>query len=237
MRWFTLTVLAFATYVAFAIAAGSREKIAPREIKNIPALKVSSAANELIALGDPTLFALPHQHDFSILAWSKMPQTEQPSFRWSEPPRYLPLAEDQLGIMLHNFLLTNLVSGIQLEFKPSPVFSKPAVNIQPAVSQNSSLQIMGELARRKLVSPLVVPTLPHEDIIASTKIQVLVDAGGMVVSIVPLESSGWDVADERALELSRNAKFAPASGVTVGQLIFNWHTIPASNTNSTAESQ
>jgi hypothetical protein len=39
-------------------------------------------------------------------------------------------------------------------------------------------------------------------------------------------SSHYDAADQRALELARTARFAPAPRLTIGQLIFTWHTVP-----------
>jgi hypothetical protein len=54
---------------------------------------------------------------------------------------------------------------------------------------------------------------------------------------VPLESSGLEIADQRALELARSARFSTASNVTTGQLIFNWHTIPAPETEAPDISQ
>jgi len=56
-------------------------------------------------------------------------------------------------------------------------------------------------------------------------VQVLVNAAGEVVSAVLLSPSGYDVADQRALTLARAARFAPAAGLTVGQLIFNWRIV------------
>src|SRR5579884_2356700 len=92
-RWLTLIVLTFAAYVAFIVAAGDRKKIVSRAVTNVPVLNLAAGANELLALSDPTLFALPHANDFAALALKKMPAIPQPSFRWTEPPRWLPLPE------------------------------------------------------------------------------------------------------------------------------------------------
>ncbi len=69
--------------------------------------------------------------------------------------------------------------------------------------------------------------------------QVLVNAAGEVVSVVLLPSNNSGEvrdadADQRALELARAARFAPGSGLTLGQLIFNWCTVlpPATNAPS-----
>ena len=76
--------------------------------------------------------------------------------------------------------------------------------------------------------------------IAPSKVQVLVDAAGDVVSAVlfPPENRGApvqsDLANQRALELARAARFAPSSRLTVGQMIFNWRTVPPPATNAPA---
>ncbi len=74
--------------------------------------------------------------------------------------------------------------------------------------------------------------------IAPSKVQVLVDTAGNVVSTVLLPpDSGfaaadqYDQADQRALELARALRFTPSPRLTVGRLIFNWHTVPVTTTN------
>jgi TonB family protein len=54
----------------------------------------------------------------------------------------------------------------------------------------------------------------------------LVDPAGNVVSAILLESSTFDAADQRALQLARNLRFAPAPRLMLGEIIFNWHTVP-----------
>ena len=46
----------------------------------------------------------------------------------------------------------------------------------------------------------------------------------------------YDQADQRALELARAARFAPSSRLTIGRMIFNWHTVPPPDTNAPAAS-
>jgi hypothetical protein len=74
-------------------------------------------------------------------------------------------------------------------------------------------------------------------------VQLLVNEAGDVVSAVLLPpDSGYaatdqyDQADQRALELARAARFAPAPRLTMGRMIFNWHTVPPPATNAPAAS-
>jgi TonB family protein len=66
------------------------------------------------------------------------------------------------------------------------------------------------------------------------KVQMLVDAAGNVVSVALIEASGLELADSNALAIARAARFAPSSRLTVGQMIFNWRTVPPPATNSPA---
>jgi hypothetical protein len=46
-------------------AFGGRKQIVPRAVANVPTLRLADDSSELLALNDPTLFALPHQKDFT----------------------------------------------------------------------------------------------------------------------------------------------------------------------------
>jgi hypothetical protein len=166
---------------------------------------------------------------------------KQPSFRWTAPTNWLPLSVDELGLAFNQFMQTNHFAGFELQLKPPLKLSAPGLPIEPALAQNSTLRVEGELAQRQLPSPINLTNWPYADVIAPSKVQVLVDAAGNVVSTVLLPpDSGftaadqYEMADQRALELARAARFAPSSRLTVGRLIFNWHTVPPPATNAPA---
>lgn len=230
-RWLTLIALVFAAHVGLIFLFGEKAEIVPRPVTNVPTLKLANDSDELLALNGPTLFALPNLKDFASYVWLKMPDVKQPSFRFTESPRWLPLSAENLGVTFSQFMQTNYFLGYQLNFKPPPELSEPVLPVESALSQNSTLQIGGELAQRKLLNEINPPSLPFNDVILPSKVQALVDTGGNVVSVVLLESSGLDTADQRALEIARAARFAPATSLTVGQMIFNWRTIPMTTTN------
>ena len=67
-------------------------------VTNVPTLTLADDSSELLALNDPTLFALPHQKDFASALWLQTAALKQPSFRWTEPPtNWLSLSADELG--------------------------------------------------------------------------------------------------------------------------------------------
>ena len=143
-------------------------------------------ADELPALNNPTLFALPQQHDFVVAGCLNMPEVKSAPFRWTEPPRWLPLSGDGLGAAYGEFLQTNFFAGHLLDFKPAPELSAPELPLQTAIAQNSTMQIEGELAQRQLPSEISLTNWPYADVLQPCVVQVLVDAAGNVVSTVIL---------------------------------------------------
>jgi hypothetical protein len=235
-KWLTLIALVFAAHIGFIFAFGERVTQPPRAVKNVPALRFADSSGELLALDDPALFALPNPKDFASAVWLKIPDVKQPSFRWTEAPRWLPLSVESLGATFAQFMQTNRFAAFQLDFKPPPKLSEPVGPAESALPQNSTLQIGGGLAQRRLLNKINPPSLPYNDVIAPSKVQVLVSAAGDVVSAVLLPSDNsaeaaahYDAADQSALELARTARFAPAPRLAIGELIFNWHTVPITN--------
>ena len=237
-RWLTLVALIFAAHVALLFVFGGRKQIVLRPVKNVPTLKLADDSSEWLALNDPTLFALPHQKDFAAAIGLQTAALKQPSFRWTAPTNWLELSVNELGLVFNQFMQTNRFASFELSLKPPLKLSAPGLPIEPALAQNSILRVEGELAQRQLPSPINLTNWPYANVIAPSKVQVLVDAAGNVVSTILLPpDSGftaadqYDQADQRALELARAARFAPSSRLTVGRMIFNWHTVPMTNTN------
>ena len=232
-RWLTIIALVFAAHVLLLFIFGGRKQIVSRAVANVPTLRLADDSSELLALNDPTLFVLPHQKDFAAAVRLQTAALEQPSFRWTEPPRWLPLSADELGLAFNQFMQTNRFAGFELQLKPPVKLSAPGLPIEPALAQNSTLRVEGELAQRQLPAPINLTNWPYANVIAPSKVQVLVDAAGNVISTVLLpRDSGfiaadqYEKADQRALELARAMRFIPSSRLTVGRMIFNWHTVP-----------
>ena len=95
-RWGTLIALAFAAHVGLIFAFGDRRPVVSRPPGPAPELRLAIGSNELLALHDPTLFALPHPRGFTAAAWREISQTVFPPFRWAEPPHWLALPKTTL---------------------------------------------------------------------------------------------------------------------------------------------
>jgi TonB family protein len=93
--------------------------------------------------------------------------------------------------------------------------------------------ISGDLAHRSLANSkaIALPSLPRNDVIGASTVQVLVDAAGNVASAVVLEPNADPEADQLALQLVRTLRFAPAPRLTFGEITFTWHCVPVMTTN------
>jgi TonB family protein len=228
-RWIFFIALAVAAHLAFIFLFGTKKNPAGRPLAYVPEFHLADAANELIALTDPTLFAQPHWNDSSAATLREPPAIESPSFRWTEPPQFLAPSTARYGAAFQSFIATNKSASVRLNFKPQAQLTFPSVRIESVLPENSTLEFSGALTQRHPLNNPPVPTLAYNDVIAPSHVQVLVDKNGSVASVVLLESSECEAADQEALSLARAVRFTPAAGLTLGEIIFNWHTVPATN--------
>jgi len=236
-RWLLLILLILAVHVVLIFVFGARKPIAPRGVTNAPKLELATGSSEWLLLNDPTLFALPNIKGFAGPAWLEPPPLHFHRQEWTEPPRWLPLSAGDLGAVFSRFMETNRFATLKFNLKPAPQFTVPLVPLEPEFAETSTLRIEGDIARRSLLASMKLPSWPYPDVIAPSRVQVLVNAAGEVVSAVllPANNSGEvhdPEADQRALELARAARFAPASDLTIGKLIFNWCTVAPPATNA-----
>jgi hypothetical protein len=205
-----------------------------------PTVRFTEAASaEPLALSDPTLFSLPNRHGFSGSAWWRVPALEHQPRSWSEPPRWLPLPAQELGAVFTRFLETNRFARFTIPMRPSPELTLPERSTVAALDSPSAFRIEGQLASRRLLTPIELPAIPHTDILSSSVVQWVVDDQGNVLSAVLLPpGSGLAEADARALHLARNARFEPIeqSGpdarnlapapLMAGRLVIDWQAVP-----------
>jgi TonB family protein len=230
---FTLVLLfVLAFHVALVCLLGTRKPILPRAVTNVPRLQLVNNANEFIALGDPTLFARPNAHDLVTAYWRHIPASTRPNFDWAAPPGYLTNAAASLGTLFRDFIQNSRPAELPLHFKPEPLSSVPAVAGQDTTPQ-TTWRISGDLVHRPLVAPqnAPLPSLPRNEVIGPSTVQVLVDTAGNVASAVVVAPNAAPEADQLALQLVRNLRFTPASHLTFGDITFTWHTVPLLNTN------
>ena len=241
-KWLAVIAIIFAAHVAIIFALGEKKHVVPRAVTNVPSLKLADNSSEMLALDDPTLFALPHLEGFAGPALHNQTRIQVHRQDWTEPPRWLPLSAEKLGATFQQFMQTNHFGGYTNDLKSQPKLSAPPP-VEPVFAQNSTLQIIGGLARRGLLDKISLPSLQYNDVITPSVVQVLVDEAGNVVSAVllPSENSAEAagraaIGDTTALQIALKLRFAPSPQRTLGRLIFNWRTVPLPATNAPAAS-
>jgi TonB family protein len=227
-----LTVIALVAglQVALIFSFGEKKEILPRAVVNVPTLKLAGNTSEELALDDPTLFVLPGPKDFASAFWLTIHTNPAPDFRWTEPPRWLPMSTNGLGMALGELMHTNYFQNRPFNFVTVAELSTPTVPEELALAEISTLRIEGGLAQRQLSDEINLTNWPYADVLAPCVVQVLVDAAGNVISTAPLTSSGYNLADQKALEIARTLRFKPAASPAFGHIIINWHTVPPTAT-------
>jgi hypothetical protein len=240
-----MLALIFLGQLALIFSLSSRAVPRKRPPARAPMLQLAnSRSSELMALWDPTLFALPHRQGFSALVWSVRQPSETSAASQSEPIEYLDFSGRELGAVFNQFVATNRFEPPPMRLESAPDLGLPTLIAPPTNSAPSNVRIEGPLAQRKLVNRIAVPPIPHTEILAPTVVQVVADADGRTVFAAVSPGSGLREADQRALELARNARFesvrplgpdqpANQAGIlTPGRLIFEWQTVPVPATSN-----
>lgn len=236
MRWIVAITLVFGLHLGFIYAFGSRKPVELRPIKNAPVMQMTASLSEFHQLDDPTLFALPHPRGFASATWLRLPQIAFAPFRWTEPPRLLALPVQQLGETFLRFANTNAAARLEIQLLPAVQYTavETAENFD-TFPRESRLRVNGGLTGRHLLNtPATLPAWSSPDPLTNTLVRVFVDARGNIFSpVLQRPGSGSKEADQFALKLAREAKFAPVqkSGDTLakGLLIFEWQTLPKTN--------
>ena len=235
--------------VVFVLQGGglwwlSRQPNASARPENPPSLLLadtnSAGLLEALALEDPTAFARPNPKGFSGRSLRPEILSHQPH-RWQPSEIEIPYPTNLLTVPIDLILKTNIGDNANAFVKPMPEIV--VLNVPPLRGPKASrLEVAGDLADRKLLASPKLQTWDHTTLLRPTRVQVMVNLGGRVFSVVRLAGSGHAPADAMALALARraiqfskttNAPAAPldASSFTTGDLIFHWHTNPLMVTN------
>ncbi len=250
-RWWGAFFLVMAAQVGLIFSVSDRKPLLSRQADLTTTFQLvvdappGSAIAEWLRIEDPVLFALPDLRAFSGLAWMTARELRHQSVDWTEPPRWLNLSVNELGWAFAEFVRTNVVGPRVLADKPAPQLDKVTVPPLPLPAR-SSFRLEGDLAKRELLAPLELPTIPHTEILTDTVVQVCVSPLGVPFSPVPLSSSGSTEADRKALELVKSMRFKPLAlgnstsprsqaAFTWGKIIFQWYTVEMPATNAPAK--
>ena len=231
-KWLWVLVLICAAQAGFLFLFGAKKEPAGRPVSKVPVLQLARAGDEWVALGDPTLFVLPHANGFGAGVWQQPPAVTNQLAKYTEPPQFLALDDGPAGGAAERVRAAERFAGARLDFRPVPALAEPLL-ARPPAGAGSTLVISGDLAGRRLLGRPVVPVLADDGVLPPSTVQVLVDAAGSVASLVLLPPGSMAEAkgramqgDTNALRIARSLRFAPAAAATLGQVRFDWQTVP-----------
>lgn len=237
-RWWSLLALVFTFQLGLIFWLGARGPVYAGRTAPVLTLRIAGPAfNDLLALTDPTLFALPHLQGFAGPAWLTVPRIGGNPFIWSEPPRWLPLPVEQLGAVFRDYIRTNQFIPREAPSRPKPEFLFPEVANSPNLPQKSAIRLAGSLAELNPATAFTLQSWTNSEMLTNSVVQVLVGPDGRPVSVTLLSSSGLKEADQSALQQAVQARFEPTQIRSEGakararrlawvQMIFEWHTVP-----------
>jgi TonB family protein len=232
--------LVFAVQAGLIFLLNDKSRAHQRSTGAVPSFRLAGPGSaELLALNDPTLFALPHRQGFSGAGWLRAPAHKFPSFEWSDEPRWLRVPLPQLGQAFSRFMQKSESVSAETLAETDPELRLSQIPVPTVLRPQSTFYVQGELALRRLVSSPELPSWTHPDMLTNTVVRLVVNPEGQVVSAIVLKPSGFDEADKHALRQAKAARFESivSSGpktsahlslpLTSGEMIFEWHTSPA----------
>jgi hypothetical protein len=248
-RWWGVVILIFIAQLGLIFWLSDRTPPSTRVASPAPQIRVAGKDySELLALDDPTLFALPHREGFSGLAWLSTPSLPAHYFYWSDPPRWMSPEIPQFGAILGRVAETNDSNPAWSFGRPVPELSAGNPAVAPREPGQSVLRLAGGLSGRRILTPVLLLPQSSTELLTNTVVQVVVNRAGSV-EFVPtlLVKSGSAEADKEALRIAGTVRFGPvddagpvkgapadpAGGLMWGTLVFEWYTIPMPPTNMT----
>jgi hypothetical protein len=243
-RLWTTAVIAIVAQVALIIWSSDRTPVQPRNIsERAPVQLAANTHSELLALLDPTLFARANPKGFSGPAWMALPAVDFESDNTNNAARWLALAPEQLGSHFRAFVQTNRLSVFSAAPQAAPALPSPVKTAGLPLAANSTVRVEGALAARTVIYLPPPSAQTNTEILRPSEVELQVDARGNPISAALVKSSGLKLADQLAVALARDSRFAPdrdalkqavenpAAGLTSGRMIFHWHTVPAATPN------
>jgi TonB family protein len=182
-----------------------------------------------LGVSDPLLFALPSGGGFSGEAWRLASAPPAPRVEWSEPIRWLTGKSEWFS---GDESSSRLALGTPQRSLDRPVPGLTALHVRPLpVARRTRLELDQRLSARGLHSKPALPEIAHTNLLDATVLRVAVEPDGTLFSAVVLKSSGWEVADQKALDLVRQVRFSPQNNIPLpsndrqwGRVHVRWHT-------------
>jgi TonB family protein len=243
-HWIICVTTAFAVQVLWLWLFSEKTPLKPRPTRELTRFwlladeQAEARLSQRLKTQDPTLFALANPSGFSGGAWLKPRSLAFKGQEWiaprqmPEPQPYLGPESSLAGLQTPPYQSQSVVT------KPPPPETRMPAMAEPAGTE-SRLVFTGQIAQRSVLHPQPLPVWPGADAWQPTVIEVTVDSEGKTLSARLLSSSGLTAADQDALRIARQTRFAslPVSGPPrtkptepiQGRMIFQWATVPAAS--------
>lgn len=234
-QWVGWIAASFAAHLGLIWLLAERPGLPPPSGPRFQATLAESLSTALARLpefDDPALFALPSARGFSGAGWMRLPPLEHQYHEWTEDQRWLMPSASEYGQAFVSYVRAATSRPLAMTEMSPPEVAAPEIPARPDwLPQRSTLRITGLLAARRLLRQPALPVWPGDDVLARTEVQVMVDERGRVIAANLLAECGLPAADRRAVDLARECAFAqmPNAGLTVGNLVFEWATVSATN--------
>jgi TonB family protein len=223
-----------AVQVGLLIWASQKPLVARVNYPNEPKVALALGANKLerdwLETENPFLFASASHNGFSGEAWLRQPKWQAPEPVHRKEPKFLQITEaDQIVPRMQAEETFALVQRHQVRAM------LPEAPATPSPARESRL-LLAAFGGRTLVTPVPLPVQYHNDVLAPTVVEAMIDRDGLVISTRVIENSGSPKADADAVALAKRARFVPAKNrenvPESGKLIFEWFALDLSATNS-----
>ena len=229
--WWVAVVFGVQAVLLWWVSSGKSDEVRGDEASLV---QVDPSVVKALALEEPMSLGQPRTNGFSAV-WLKPKSLQHQFARWTPPDIPLPPETNVVETIIQEALEKNPVPKFRSFEKPAPKLTR--ISVPPLRREEESrLVLRGGLAERTLVGVVALKTAwEHDTFLRPTRIQVLVDSMGRVMNGVLLAESGHAPADIAAMELAlKEIRFNAITNSTAyasGELVFQWHTDPASVTN------
>jgi TonB family protein len=238
-KWFAV-VTGFLAVQVLSILFLSRKMEAPQTAATIPPVKLLPDASvdpgfaEMLSLKDPLVFFRLDQRAFSRESLLTVPTVPTVGTNWMEPFLWMEPLDRYFTDDFRDYVAGTVPAAAVESERIPPQFSEVQMAPVP-VPERAIVRIEGGLSGRRLMSKLPVPLNESPGPLLNTVLSVVVDSSGTARSATILSGSGSSVADGRALDFARQARFFDASTpsgpagmeigsdrLLLGRLVFQW---------------
>jgi TonB family protein len=232
-KWIAVVCAVVAVQVGLLLWASQKPLVTRVNYPNEPKVALALGSNKLqsewLDMENPFLFAAASHNGFSGEAWLRQPKWQAPEPVRRKEPKFLQNTEAERIVPRtpgeETFALVQR-HQVRAQLPEAPTTPSPA---------RESRLLLAAFGGRTVVTPVALPMQYHNDVLAPTVVEAMIDRDGLVISTRIIENSGSAKADAEAIALAKRVRFVPAKSrenlPESGKLIFDWFALDLSATN------